>query len=431
MKATNIYIKNFMGISELQITPGQITVIKGQNGVGKTSVIEALKYIFKAKSDPDIIFKGTDKAEVVMSIDDNIELHRFIKPGKTSLEVTKDSFGINKPQLWLDSMADFISINPLDILFAKPKERLEIMMGALPVKIDEQYLLELTGKAAAGSSNPFDDINKIRKEVFDERTKYNVAHKEKVGALTQLKGSITSMNIPENITELIEKAQLERTELVNHYNELIRKHEGIYNAELLEINQQTQIEIDKIKAAAELRKKELADVSYEKIKSFREDMGAGESAINVKLATLQEQNRQLGALEKTNELIRQYDKEATSLKETSESLTAKLEAVDKYKLDVLGQMPIAGLTIEDGEIYLDGIAFDKLNTAKQILLAVDIALLKSGEFKLLCIDGVERLDANSLDILTNKINEVNAQAILTTVTNDKAMIIEEHIQGMF
>ena len=102
MKAVKISIKNFMGIDNLEFAPGKVTLISGRNGEGKSSVIEAIKKTFKAKSDVKLIHNGSDKAEILLEFDDNSSLYRTIKSDKTTLEASKGGLGINKPQTWLD-----------------------------------------------------------------------------------------------------------------------------------------------------------------------------------------------------------------------------------------------------------------------------------------------------------------------------------------
>ena len=46
MRITNVRIKNFRGIRDLEIELGEFTVLIGENNTGKTSILDALKLCF-------------------------------------------------------------------------------------------------------------------------------------------------------------------------------------------------------------------------------------------------------------------------------------------------------------------------------------------------------------------------------------------------
>ena len=69
---TKLQIKNFVGISEVEITPdNKLNVIAGKNGQGKTSILKAIEFAFKGKIDKgaDIINSEASKAEVYIDLD--------------------------------------------------------------------------------------------------------------------------------------------------------------------------------------------------------------------------------------------------------------------------------------------------------------------------------------------------------------------------
>ena len=69
MKITKIRIKNLFGISEYE-ADGANRELAGRNGVGKSSVIDAIKYALSNKSDRKYIVRngeteGEDRKSVV------------------------------------------------------------------------------------------------------------------------------------------------------------------------------------------------------------------------------------------------------------------------------------------------------------------------------------------------------------------------------
>lgn len=60
MRTTKIKIRNLFGITETELD-GRSVELTGANGVGKTSVIDALRYALTNKSDRDIIVRQGEK----------------------------------------------------------------------------------------------------------------------------------------------------------------------------------------------------------------------------------------------------------------------------------------------------------------------------------------------------------------------------------
>jgi DNA repair exonuclease SbcCD ATPase subunit len=64
MKTTKIIIKNLFGIKEMQLDGSSIEM-RGTNGVGKTSIIDAIRYALTNNSERDYIIKnGESEGEI-------------------------------------------------------------------------------------------------------------------------------------------------------------------------------------------------------------------------------------------------------------------------------------------------------------------------------------------------------------------------------
>ena len=44
-RCTQIEVVNIMGIEQLKFVPGNVTIVSGRNGAGKTSVLEAIRSV--------------------------------------------------------------------------------------------------------------------------------------------------------------------------------------------------------------------------------------------------------------------------------------------------------------------------------------------------------------------------------------------------
>jgi hypothetical protein len=365
-----------------------------------------------------------------MELDNGYELSRVQKAKGTELNIRQGSMEQRKPQDWINSIVDHDAINPLDLLFAKPKERLEIILSAMPVKLDVKELEELTGVRLNNNGNAFDYVNDVRKVVFDKRTAINVLKKEKEHSLKTLREQVGAYNIPDDLEIKIAECDAKMANITDTYNHEREVANEEMSRELAFINQKKQEEIAQI----QLKYNALADKANKDNDELTAKIQAQYNStfytVKEERAILSKMSEAKGAFAKTNEMIYQFSNEVSQLAKESEDKTNILAQVDAYKLKMISQIPIPGLLIENDAVFYNGVEFSKLNTATQILLAVDIACLKMGEYKLFFIDGVERLDAHSLSVLEGKINEIGAQAFLASVTNDEEIIVETN-GGLF
>jgi len=81
---------------------------------------------------------------------------------------------------------------------------------------------------------------------------------------------------------------------------------------------------------------------------------------------------------------------------------------------------------KEGEIFLEGIPSDRVNSARQIELAVEVARIRSKELNLVLCDGLEKLDEKHRKAFEKTILENGLQAIITQVTDgDLALVTEQ------
>lgn len=69
MKISRIKIKNLFGITEKELS-GSSVELSGKNGVGKSSVIDAIRYALTNKSDRKYIIRnGETEGEIIVETD--------------------------------------------------------------------------------------------------------------------------------------------------------------------------------------------------------------------------------------------------------------------------------------------------------------------------------------------------------------------------
>lgn len=110
------------------------------------------------------------------------------------------------------------------------------------------------------------------------------------------------------------------------------------------------------------------------------------------------------------------------------AFTAARERVFALRQRLLEQLPIPGLTVSDGDIYLDGVEFDSLSGAQQVELALEVASRAPGRLGLIVVDELERLDADRFALFREAVERrgdvIQVLAARAEVTEDGRLKVE-------
>lgn len=403
MQINKIAISNILGINEMEFKAGKYIEISGKNGVGKTSIIEAIKAaIGHGANNATLLRNGAKEGEVVLEFDNGDILKQTISD-KSDIKMT-DCNGKkikNVPTL-LKQLTDILSVNPIQFLTAAPKDRAKYLLEALNINVEDKELeSNLIGYAKEIckelSKQNFEDglvkISEYRDKIYKERTGVNRDFKTKEITINQLEETIQGFDIVPGIVE----SEIE--DLEAKQKERLAKRETA----LQQLQERFQAEKDNL------------------IAKFDSYYNPAEQ----ELATLREKLKTIGAINNTTQLVNQNRVEADELSEKADDLTKSIEALDKLKLSKLNNLPIKGLEVQGTEIFKDGVLFDRLNTAEQMKLAIEVAKLRAGELGIICVDGLERFDNDTYEVFKNTMLETNLQAIITRVSNDELQVKSE------
>jgi len=89
---------------------------------------------------------------------------------------------------------------------------------------------------------------------------------------------------------------------------------------------------------------------------------------------------------------------------------------------LLSGLPIPGLEVREGEIFRDGVPFDRLNTAAQVEIAVEVAKLRAADLGVVCVDRIECLDSTTLEAFKQSALESGLQLFITRVSDEEFAI---------
>lgn len=437
MKIQHLRIENILGINHLELTPGNtLTEISGGNGKGKTSILEAIKAGTQGGHDATLLRKGAEKGEIVLVLDDGAELHKRITADKSTLDLIKDGKKVPRSSDTIKGLTDMLSVNPVDFLTAPKKDRVKVLLEAMPINADPGKLAEITGIPV--DAQPDVDglalIDLLHKQVYENRTLTNRAVKEKDSTINQLRNAMPEApgGIEGDEDELRAQIQAVNDTKQNEHNRIDTKLIGLKresDAKIQALRDEYRAKIDALNAelsqAVEAERAALAD-------SEARAARVRQKATDTCAATLQPlqaavaaiaANRDAAAKRKvTIETLAKMETELTELQADVESMTAALAAIEKYKGELLDSLPIPGLEVRDGEVFRHGIPLDRLNTAQQVEIAIEVARLRAGDLAVCCVDRFECLSPETLAEFRERAAQSGLQLFVTRVDSGNMQI---------
>lgn len=413
-----IKISNILGIEELQFDAGRFVEISGPNGSGKTSILESIKAALKSGHDATLLRAGAESGEAVIVLDDGTEITKRVREAGSDT-IVKDADGkrLSKPGSVVASLADLLSVNPVDFLRATKKERVSVLLESMPIQLDKDRVHAMcpAGLEYDFNGHPLVVLERIRKTIYDERTGTNRAVKEKHATINQLAATLPDQaaNIPGGADGLLEQLQALDAAKDAELNRITAKLDGLretMDAEVEELRRQIQAKQDAFK--------EIAAKAGAQRQRTVEKHAADSAGIRQNLAAIQEAQKAAAKHEATRQTIGQMRVQANDLQEEADAQTEALDALEAYKSELLAALPIPGLAVIDGEIYRDGVQFDRLNTGQQVEIAVELAKLRAGKLGVVCVDGLELLDTDHYTEFQKQALASGIQIFVTRVSDD-------------
>ena len=475
MKITKIKIKNLFGIKEYE-TDGRDIELLGKNGVGKTSVIDAIRYALTNKSDREYIVRnGENEGEILIETDNNIKISRKKRTEQVDYKsIKKDGREVGSPESFLRDIFTPLQLSPVEFMEMDRKKQNAIILDMIQYDWDMNKIREWFGEIPSWVSYEqnilavLNDIQSEDGEYFQERQNINRDIRNKLAFIAEIADSIPAG---------YEADKWETASVGEIYRDIekIRKdNETIYKAKAFIENRDNKIRsyeaekeieissIDREFSAARLRLTEQIAKLKEQIESCNKELLGLDGKKQDKIALAEEkykaniakyesayeQYKEYAGLEEksTAELedraayiedmkghINEYRRmeslqdEVEDLKAKSRDLTSKIGKARELPGEILQKavIPIKGLTVKDGVPLINGLPVSNLSEGEKLDLCIDVAIEKPNGLQIILIDGVEKLATSMREALYKKCKEKNLQFIATRTTDDEGLTIIE------
>lgn len=474
-RIVKLNIKNMYGIKEYS-QGGESVELSGENGVGKTSVIDAIKYALTNKSDREYVVRnGENEGEIIVETDTGLRINRKARTNQADYKsVKQNGVEVNSPEAFLRDIFTPLQLNPIEFLSMDKKKQNAIILDMIEYPWTLETIKEWFGELpdwVSYDQNILSILNEIQSEngwYFKHRTDVNRDIRNNKAFIEEIAAELPSgyhaekweqENLSEIYTELerirkenqlIHKAK----DVIASRNDKVRAFEAEKEIQSVSVEKEftareQQIEKDILslknriseleteKAGLHEKKQDKLEVIQQKysadVAKFEAEVEEYRKYENMELRDITELQEKASTVEKMKSYINEY-KRMLSLQEkvdelTSESseLTRKIELARTLPGTILetATIPIAGLSVKDGIPLINGLPVSNLSEGEKLDLCIDVAIQKPNALQIILIDGVEKLSTKLKEQLYKKCRDRGLQFIATRTTDEEEMSVVE------
>lgn len=475
MRITSIKIRNLFGIREYE-QDGSSVELSGTNGIGKTSVIDAIRYALTNKSDRDyIVRKGETEGEILIETDTGLRINRKSRTNQADYKSVKQNGAeIGSPEAFLRDIFTPLQLNPIEFMEMDKKKQNATILDMIEYDWDINKIKEWFGEIPGWVSYDqnilqiLDDIQSENGEYFMHRQDINRDIRNKKAFIEEIAEGIpagydvgkwkaaSTSDIYHEIEQIrsdnrmIEKAQMLKDARDSKIRSFEADKEIAKSALDTEFsNRSHQIEQDILKLnnqikALQTEQEGLAAKKQDKLalieQKYKTDVTKYDAEVAEYAPYIGREKKDVSGLVKDaeymekmkghiNEYERMIDlqKEVEDLSSESSDLTNKIEKARTLPGEILQNcsIPIDGLTVENGIPLINGLPVSNLSEGEKLDLCIDVSIQKPNGLQIILIDGAEKLSTGLREKLYAKCKEKGLQFIATRTTDDTAMTVVE------
>ncbi|MFR2259018.1 MAG: AAA family ATPase [Clostridium sp.] len=404
MKINKLEIENVKRIKAVKIEPTKdgLTIIGGKNNQGKTSVLDSIAWALGGER-----FRPSQAQREGSAIPPNLKIvmdNGLIveRKGKNSdLKVT-DPSGKKAGQQLLNEFIEQLALDLPRFMEASGKEKAKTLLHIIGL---DATIVEMEKKEA---------------EIFNSR--------QAIGRIADQKEKYAKEQpyFPDAPDEPVAAAELirQQQEILARNGENQRQRENLHNLEQEQqrINDQLaellrrQTDIEEKVRVARLSAADLHDESTAELEK--------------NLAEIDEINRKVRAnLDKDK-----AEEDAKNYRNQYKEYTSELEGIRKEKADLLtsAELPLPGLSVQDGELIYNGAKWDCMSGSDQLKVATAIVRKLNPKCGFVLLDKLEQMDLDTLQEFGKWLEAEGLQAIATRVsTGDECSVIisDGYVEG--
>lgn len=406
VKINKLEIENVKRVKAVTIEPTSngLTILGGNNNQGKTSVLDAIAWALggnKYKPSKPARDGSMNPPTLRLELSNGLIVER--KGKNSDLKVT-DPSGQKAGQQLLDSFVEELALNLPKFIESSAKDKANTLLQII------------------GVGDKLWELDRKEERLYNERrTIGQIADQKKKYAAEQ-------PHFPEAPNELVSIADLihEQQEILARNGENAKKRQNRENiVNEMHLSEARLKQLKEQLAQEEAVHDKLMGDYVEANKSIEDLVDESTEEIENSIANIEEINRKVRAnldKEKAEEDAKQY-------KSQYDNLSAEIQKVRDERTSLLdsADLPLPGLSVEDGELVFEGQKWDNMSGSQQLRVATAIVRKLKPECGFVLLDKLEQMDIPTLTEFGKWLESEGLQAIATRVSSGEEcqIIIED------
>ncbi len=395
IKASNFKILKSVNV-EIPDGTGIIKII-GDNGAGKSSLIEAIETTLTGKKPFEAIKHGEEEAIITVKLKDDklgyLSVTKVLKKDKKATLIIRgaNNTTFNAPQEMLDSFIGALSFDPLSFFSLKEEKQYAVLKDMLGL-----------GK--------LDELDAKNTKDYDARTEINREIKQKRALKEAIKLSDDEFK-QVDVKKLVDKLQR-----VNEKNNKLKLEQQEHEHKIIRVKE-LEVKIKKLKE--ELR---LAEVQHVALSTEIENH------IDVAPTGVDEIKKEIKDAEGINENYAKHQKkeefviDITNLQDASDALSNKILSRNMEKMKLLDKAEIdkiiPGLNLDQGIIRYNGVCLQECSTAERIKVSFAIGVASNYKLRMIFIREGSLLDKKNMKLIKELAKEKDYNIIIELLNDN-------------
>ncbi|KJB88603.1 chromosome segregation protein SMC [Paenibacillus sp. E194] len=405
IKINKLEIENVKRVKAVKIEPtaSGLTIVGGKNNQGKTSVLDAIAWGLggnkyrpsQATREGSVI---PPNLHIVMSNGLIVE-----RKGKNSDLKVIDPNGQKGGQQLLDSFVEELAIDLPKFMNASNKEKANILLRII------------------GVGNQLHELEQQEQEIYNRRH-----------AIGQIADQKEKFAREQPYFTDAPKEPISASELIRQQQEILAK-----NGE----NQRKRQRVQQIQTEFESQGRELnrltamLNEAQAKYTQLQEDLAiAQRDALDLHDESTEALENNIRQIDEINRKVRanldkdKAETDAGDYRVQYDKLTSEINEIRQQKTDLLinANLPLSGLSVDDGELIYNGQRWDNMSGADQLKVSTAIVRKLKPDCGFILLDKLEQMDLDTLQEFGQWLEQEGLQAIATRVsTGDECSIIIE------
>lgn len=412
IKINSFELENVKRVKAVSYEPtlNGLTVIGGRNGQGKTSILDGIAWALGgAKKEPSsAVREGSyNPPRLEIKLSNGLIVTRS---GNNSTLKVVDPEGKKSGQRILDDFIGQLALDLPKFMQMTDKEKANELLKLLGV---EEELTKLEGQ--------YQEVYAKRHSVGQIATQKDKYAKELIGYDEVPMEPISASDLIKRQQEIL---------LRNAENQKKRDQVDVIQRSITDVNSK----IDELQEKLATLKAEQAQLAedYEIATTAAKDLQDESTAeLEAQIKNVDEINQKVRANQERARALQ----EAADFKDEYDTLTAEIESIRESKNKLLESvdMPLEGLSIQDGVLIYNERQWDCMSGAEQLKVATAIVRALNPKCGFVLMDKLEQMDVDTMREFGEWLTAEGLQVIATRVTNntDEASIIIEdgYIKG--